>query len=265
MHSLESKLTDLDQDLLQEVGSGATVSDAGSCRSPRYRELVTGILFQLGDSELSGAAGYAAVLNQPPTLAARIGLSRVVMEKLCLAEQAYEILGSFSLNMDKHVSLHCWEARIQRNSELGYRRSASDKRLNALMYPLETWADTAVFTYLMASMASMQCQEFARSSFAPLARLAASVAACEREHASFGLEQIALACRSDRRRQEMQLAAEYWHGRVITSFGKAESERNELYRLFRLKSRRNEELALAWHEQVRDCLAGQGLTLPACS
>jgi len=247
------ELTAADQQLISLMERGQKVQSFPA-DSRKYIELVTGILFQFADSEMAGAAGYTRFINLGPTIDDRRTLATIAAEKMSMVQSTYNLLRELGLNMDKYFSSHCWEARIQRKATLGFRRAASDRRLNALMYPLENWADVAVFTYLMASMASLQLEEFAGSSFLPWSQLVEGFLVLERTHATFGQTQMEKIVTQEGDSQSIQFSMDYWFDRVLTSFGPAQSMNNELYRRFKLKSKQNEALAKDWrHEVVATC------------
>ena len=252
------RLTEADKVLLDSITEGKQVT-ADQEISPKYRELITGLLLQLADSELAGAAGYGQLLNLGPTLACRIELSSIVNDKFCQAQNAYELIKALGLNVEKYFLLHSWDARIQRHAQLGYRRASSDKRLNALMFPLTSWPDLSVFTYLMATMARLQFEEFSTASYEPLAELATASVSLEKRHSEYGLKWLANLVEAER--LEAQVSINYWHERVIKSFGPSESEGNVLHRNFGLKHRTNDELSKLWEREICAELAKLGLNI----
>lgn len=251
-------LSEDDRLLLSKIASGKPVASLPES-SGKFRELAVGILLQYADSEMSGAAGYARVLALAPSLAERLALARITYEKLSLAEKAYALVSQSGINIDKYISSHCWDARLERNVSLGYRRSSGDKRVNALMYPLEGWCDLAIFTYLMASMACFQLEDFSKSSFEPWAKLSKDHLPVESMHRDFGLSAVERLSKSETELRQMQLAMRYWYQKVLACFGPPNSERNVQYIEFGLKTARNEDLAAAWESQVCGTLAKLGI------
>ena len=256
------ELTASDEQLIKLMERGEKIASFPA-DSRKYIELVTGILFQFADSEMSGAAGYTRFINLGPTIDDRRALATIAAEKMSMVQSTYKLLRELGLNMDKYFSSHCWEARIQRKATLGFRRAASDRRLNALMYPLESWADVAVFTYLMASMACLQLEEFAGSSFLPWSDLVGEFLVLEKNHAKFGQSQMEKIVTQEGDSQAAQLSVDYWFERVLTSFGPAQSINNELYRRFKLKTKQNETLAKDWQNGVVATCDSLGLQIAA--
>lgn len=244
------------------ISTGQNISNLQDSTG-KYKELATGILLQYADSEMAGATGYAASLSLPPTLAERVQLARIAYEKFALAEKTYELVGQTGINVEKYIASQCFEARLQRNVSLGFRRASGDKRVNALMYPIEGWSDLTVFTYLMSSMACLQLDDFSRSSLSPWAQLAAAHLPVEVSHRDFGLDCIKrLALHADKHAQ-LKLSMNYWYSRVAACFGPPDSERNVQYIEFGLKTRRNEELSREWQSRMTEQFAVFGLVIPA--
>ncbi|MBX9688329.1 MAG: phenylacetate-CoA oxygenase subunit PaaI [Candidatus Obscuribacterales bacterium] len=259
MTAYTERLSQKDKELIAEIAEGRSFSHANES-SPKYKELVSGLLLQLADSELAGASGYSQLLHLGPDLICRLELSKIVHEKFLLATSAYKLVSELGVNVEKYFLLHSWEARIQRHAQLGYRRASSDKRLNALMYPLHSWPDISVFTYMMASMARLQFEEFSQASFLPLAKLAADSLNLERRHAEHGLNWLKGLDAPER--AEAQLSINYWFEKVLKSFGPKDSEGNIMHREFRLKHRSNEDLAKLWRSEINSALSQLNLQIP---
>lgn len=259
MAGLDLKLED--EVLIQRIKEGALI-ESWSETTMRFREMATGIILTLADSELAGASGFASMVNKAPTLDSRLELVSMMGSKMAMAKDAYAILSGLGLNTEKYFSIHSFDSRILRSTQLGFSRSTSDKRLNALLYPLESWADVSVLTYLLATMACLAMDEFARSSFMPLAKYARKALPLEKQHAAFGQACMVSLIKAKQER-EVQLALDYWYERVATSAGPPRSQRNELHRHFGLKQSQNQEIGAVWQEQVQAFCQEHGLTLPA--
>lgn len=251
-------LTEDDRALLQKIASGKGVPGLQESSS-KYRELATGILLQYADSEIAGSAGYAKAFPLAPSLLERIAIARITQEKLSLAQKTYELVSQTGVNIDKYIQGHCWEARLERNVSLGYRRTSGDKRVNALMYPLQGWCDLAVFTYLMAAMACLQLEDFSKSSFQPWAELAKSHLPVEASHREFGFACIEKLSLQESELRQMQLSMRYWFPKVMACFGPPHSERNAHYLEFGLKVSRNEDLCSKWESEVCAALSAFGI------
>lgn len=247
--------------LLKQIEAGGSITTL-SASSKTYRKLVTSILFQFADSQLAGASGFADSINIGPTLQDRVELSGAVHEKLVTARRVYDLLEELGINLDRYFSSHSWESRAGRFAYLGFKRASADKRLNALMYPLQSWADVAVFMFLMATMTCLQLKDFRQSSFGPWAELSAEILDCEKGHAELGKKWLAEISPDARQHAFAQVAVDYWYDHVADSFGPHDSEGNKLHRQFRLKSVRNDKALLAWRQEVEVTCSSLNLSVP---
>lgn len=248
-------LSESDQALLAGIAEGQSVTNLQNCSS-KYRELVTGILLQCADSEMAGALGFAAALSLPPSLAEKTALARIAYEKLALAEKTYELAGQTGINIDKYIASHCWEARLGRSASLGYKRISADKRLNALHFPIQSWSDLAVFTYMMSSVACLQLEDFCSSSFQPWSALASVHLPIEKSHKEFGLAALKKLMQSESELGAIKLSFNYWSDKVLACCGPPSSERNSLFLGFKLKASKNEDIANRWRAEMSAVFAG---------
>lgn len=233
--------------LIEQIENGGTISswqEAGG----RFKELATGILLQFADSQMAGAAGFAPFINRATTIEDRLNMSTMVSQKLSMAKDAYEVIGGLNFNVDRYLSSHCFESRVLRDSFLGFSRSSADKRLNALLYPLEGFEDMLVFTYLLGVMARLMLGEFADAKFIPLKELACSCLPLETAHANFAL--LALRRKAEAHKKQIELSYQYWYPRVETSAGPTDSVRNQWHKRFGLKHSDNLEIKEEWKKEV---------------
>lgn len=259
----KAELLEEDLSLIENFESGHKLSSFENTTA-KFRELATGILFQFADSQMAGAAGYNNCMHWGPTLDDRIALAQIVVEKMEMARQTYRILAGQNLNTDKYFASHAWEAKVLRDADLGFRRTSWDKRLNALIYPLESWTDMAIFAHLMSSMTCFVLKSFADSSFEPLKMLSIICLCAEETHEKFGQEQIQKLLQKSNGKNllAMQSSLNYWYPRVATSFGPAASARNDLHRQFHLKGETNCRLREKWMEEMRQFYGHLAIEIP---
>lgn len=257
------ELLDEDISLIENFESGHKISSFENTTA-KFRELATGILFQFADSQMAGAAGYTNCMHWGPSLDDRIALAQIVVEKMEMARQTYKILAGQNLNTDKYFASHAWEAKVLRDADLGFRRTSWDKRLNALIYPLESWTDMAVFAHLMSSMTCFVLRSFADSSFEPLKILSIICLCVEETHEKFGEEQIHKLTKKSNNNNALGLQSSfnYWYPRVATSFGPAASARNDLHRQFHIKGETNCRLREKWTEQMQQFYRPLAIEIP---
>jgi 1,2-phenylacetyl-CoA epoxidase catalytic subunit len=227
---------------------------------PRYRGELMRLMATFVDSELAGAAGFADRINDAPGVKPRIAAARIVLEKTDHAERVLKIMGSFGADMARYAVHRPWGQRLARDAELGAQRHGGDMRLSVFHYPLQGWVDAVVFNALMGEAVSVQLEEFAQVSYAPLAQEFRALAPRERRHAELGLEGLRGIVEHAAGRREAQASLAYWRPRVAESFGIAGSARFETLRRFGLRHRRNEDLLAAWRARAEGWLAELKLT-----
>lgn len=257
-HILNNQLSEDDNRLVESIAGGALIENWQETTG-RFRELATGIILQFADSEMAGAAGFANFINKSPSIDDRINISRMVTEKMSMAKDAYGVLDGLNFNAARYVNGHCFDSRVLRDSFLGFTRSSADKRLNALLYPLENFEDMLVFTYLLATMAKMMLKEFSEAAFKPLRDMAAKCLVIESSHADLALAALTKRAAQEESKKQIELSLDYWYGRVETSAGPADSMRNEWHRRFGLKKSDNVVVRDEWRNEVLGQLGKLGV------
>lgn len=251
-----------DKELISKLESGYKLQSLKDC-TKTYRKFLTNILFQFADSQLAAASAFSEAMQLAPSLESRIELATITRDKLEMTKLTHDLMSELDLNFKKYFSSHDWKSRVNRHASLGYARASSDKRLNALMYPLEGWCDVAVFTYLMSSMTCIQLTDFTNSSFEPWSNLTSKILKTEKVHCGYGLKFIDEAWDSREDTLELQSSMNYWYQRVCECFGPSDSEGNKLYRAFKIKSLKNEETRKRWYNCIHKELQPLQLVVPS--
>ncbi len=70
---------------------------------PRYRGELLRLMATFVDSELAGSAGFADVINDAPSLKARIAASRIVLEKTDHAGRVLDLMGTFGADTARYA------------------------------------------------------------------------------------------------------------------------------------------------------------------
>ncbi len=226
---------------------------------PRYRGELLRLMATFVDSELAGSAGFADVINDAPSLKARIAASRIVLEKTDHAERVLDLMGTFGADTARYAIHHPWAARLARDAEIGASRHGSDMRLAVFHYPLQGWTDAVVMNVLMGRAVGIQLQEFSRLSYAPLADVFREIAPRERRHAELGEEGLARIVATEDGREAARLSVSFWRPRVAASFGREDSTRFDTLKRFGLRRRTNQELLTVWATEMEARLEGFGL------
>jgi 1,2-phenylacetyl-CoA epoxidase catalytic subunit len=227
-----------------------------------YRSELMRLVVVFADSELAGAAGFSPFINRGPGLRERIVASKIVTEKYVHAEMALKLLEPFGVNPGLYVRSHAWDSRLDRTIDLGTRRIGGDKRLNVFHYPLEGWEDAVVFNMLMGAATSIQLAEMAQSSYAPLAEAISLILPREQEHALLGEGGVRQAIARSGSKAAVQAAVNYWHPRVVATFGRVDSDHAAIYIQYRLRRRSSAEMLGDWKAQSAAALKRLGLAIP---
>ncbi len=164
--------------------------------TPRYRGELLRLMASFVDSELAGAAGFADTINDAPGIKERIASAKIVLEKTDHAGRVLEIMGSFGADTGRYAVHHPWDARLERDADIGAARQGGDMRLSVFHYPLHGWIDAVVMNVLMGTASTIQLRELARVSYQPLAEVFRAILPSEAHHTELGIEEN---CRNGRR------------------------------------------------------------------
>lgn len=236
--------------ILDYLAKGGKLTSPDNAPS-RYRGELMRIMASFVDSEFAGAAGFADLINDGPGVKERIAAARIVLEKLDHGERVLKIMGDFGANTGRYETVHPWNARVERNEDLGARRRGGDMRLNVFHYPFEGWVDAVVMNVMMGEATVIQLTELSRCSYQPLAEVLEEIIPRERRHAELGREGLARIMETDpSARHRVRESADYWRPRVAASFGGADSPRFPMLSRFGLRHRTNETLLTEWSAAV---------------
>lgn len=141
--------------------------------------------------------------------------------------------------------------------------STRNKRpLSIFEYPLKNWAGFCVIKMLADLAEILQVEDLLHCSFHPLRNLARSTMPEERFHADFGVQFCTDLCKTPQGKAAVQAAIDEYFPYLPGFFGAAGSANNEMYRKFRIKLRRNEEMLEDFLVRARKVTASLDLTLP---
>src|SRR5438128_2499289 len=113
-------------------------------------------------------------------------------------------------------------------SELMYIEK-SRRDLEAFRQAMPTWADVAVFGFLIDRVGQYQLEEFVGCSYAPLDRALPKIIQEEKTHVGYGLVKLRDMVRTEEGRAEAQAALDRWCPRGLDMFGPANSRRAARY------------------------------------
>lgn len=250
-----------DELLVQRIAGGARLAAADEL-TPGYRGELMRLMAVFADSELAGAAGFCPFINRGPGVRERIIAARIVAEKYAHAETVLDLMRPFGVSPQLYVRSHAWDARLDRNLNLGTRRIGGDKRLNVFHYPLEGWEDAVAFNMLMGLATSVQLSELVDCSYAPLAAAMRDIALREKDHAQLGETGVKQSIERSGARSAVQASTDYWYPRVADTFGRTESDHAAQYVRFGLRRQTNAQMLAQWRAQADAALGRLGLAVP---
>ena len=146
-------------------------------------------------------------------------------------------------------------------SELMYVEK-SRRDLEAFRQAMPTWADVAVFGFLIDRVGQYQLEEFVDCSYAPLDRTLPRIIQEEKTHVGYGYVKMRDLVRTDEGRAQAHAALDRWYPRGLDMFGLASSRRAVRYQHWGLKRRSNETARAEYVAEVAPLIAGLGLTVP---
>ncbi|OPX55599.1 1,2-phenylacetyl-CoA epoxidase, catalytic subunit [Oceanospirillum multiglobuliferum] len=249
------------QILIDRISKGEKVSQSDTLPTG-YRNELMRLMVVFVDSELAGAAGFASQINSAPGVKESILASSIVSEKFSSADRILNLLKGFGVDPQLYVASHAWSARVARSVDLGQRRIGGDKRLNVFHYPLQGWVDSLVMNLMMGTASLTQLRELQNCSYQPLADEMAQILKTESAHTEAGEEGLNQAISNAFSTDEAQNSVNYWYPRVRAAFGRATSDRADLYRKLGLMRSSNVDRLAAWEGEINDRLTRLGLTVP---
>lgn len=157
-------------------------------------------------------------------------------------------------------------------NELGFDASdrlfiaKSDRYVDAFRSSMPTWADFAVFGFLIDRVGQYQLDEFEDCSYLPLARQLppydSQIIDEERGHINYGTLKVMELCKTPEGKAQVQEALNRWYVAGLDMFGKSDSRRAERYQEWGLKQRSNREARDQYIAEVNPLIQKLGLEVP---
>ncbi|HXH85019.1 MAG TPA: Phenylacetic acid catabolic protein [Candidatus Tectomicrobia bacterium] len=133
----------------------------------------------------------------------------------------------------------------------------------AFHLPRESWADDALFHFLVDLNGAFHARDWRESSYVPLAKMSATVERDEIGHSEMGYCFLADICADRRGRALVQdLLAAKWYPAALDMFGRSDSPNAPRFIHWGLKSVGNAEIRQAYKRYVDAKLAALGLDVP---
>ncbi|NIO06434.1 MAG: ring oxydation complex/ phenylacetic acid degradation [Deltaproteobacteria bacterium] len=224
------------------------ISSADFHHMPReYQELLTRVLMIQADCEIGGPHVYGSRwLLDAPTADDMHCLSRIIGDEIDHFRKINALLREIS--KDGTPLLH---------------RKNSERFLDAFkVEELPTWAEVAVFCFLVDRVGRHQLEEFVDSTYIPLNEAIPGIIQEEFFHVSYGEQKMKELCGDSKSRKEAQQAVRRWYPLALDMFGRSGSRRSERYLEWGLKRRTNVEARQAFIDEVNPLIVELGLDVP---
>jgi 1,2-phenylacetyl-CoA epoxidase catalytic subunit len=128
--------------------------------------------------------------------------------------------------------------------------------------PRETWADDAFFHFLVDLNGAFHARDWRDSSYAPLAKMSATVERDEVGHSEMGYHFLQQICAEPRGKALAQHLLGKWYPAALDMFGRSDSKNAPRFIHWGLKSVGNAEIREAYKAYVDRKLVALGLELP---
>lgn len=128
--------------------------------------------------------------------------------------------------------------------------------------PRETWADDALFHFLVDLNGAFHARDWRESSYAPLAKMSATVERDEVGHSEMGYHFLQQICAEPRGKALVQHLLGKWYPAALDMFGRSDSKNAPRFIHWGLKSVGNAEIREAYKAYVDRKLVALGLDPP---
>jgi len=138
-----------------------------------------------------------------------------------------------------------------------------DKRpLSIFEFPLSNWAQFCVIKLLADLAEILQVEDLLHCSFHPLRNLARATMPEEKFHADFGKQFTEEMIQTEEGKQAIQQAIDEYFPVLPSFFGRTGSKNNEIFRKWKIKLRKNEEMREDYVRRATALVEELGLRLP---
>jgi ring-1,2-phenylacetyl-CoA epoxidase subunit PaaA len=212
-----------------------------------YREALEKIVISHAINELYGAQ----VFDEPavafaPTPYAKWLTCRVAMEEYGHHVRFFELGRQMGIAAERMIP------------------GKTDKRpLSIFEYPLKNWEEFVAIKLLGDLAEILQVEDLLHCSFHPLRNLARMTMPEERFHAQFGLDFGEELVKTPDGKARLQKAVDTVFPVMPAFFGRPNSRNNEIFRKWKIKQRKNEEMREDYLGRAREAAGKLGLALPA--
>jgi ring-1,2-phenylacetyl-CoA epoxidase subunit PaaA len=127
---------------------------------------------------------------------------------------------------------------------------------------LPSWADVAVFFFLIDGVGKYQVEEFSDSTYLPLNEILPDIIRQKIKHIEYGHAKMEDLCSDVKEKKETQQVLNRWYPLALDMFGRTESRRSARYIEWGIKRRTNAEARRAFIEEINPLIGNLGLDVP---
>jgi 1,2-phenylacetyl-CoA epoxidase catalytic subunit len=219
---------------------------ADSPMSEEYRRTLIKLLADQARAELVAAHTYSRWVSRAPGPDEKMFLAEIAKEETEHWYKAMALLG---------------ELGVTPGAARRYQTRSRFYPMARLLVPRLTWLDVAMGAFLVDAAAYVLVEDFARSSYAPWARVAKDILADEEDHPDFGVRCLRRQI-EERGAARVQRALRKWWRVSLNLFGPPRTKNTDLYIRLGLKFRTNEERRQTFRRMVEPRIRAEGLTVP---
>ena len=213
-----------------------------------YQSLVVHQMRVHTEGEATGSDDYAKIfyhMTKDP-------YEKMVCCKLASEEMGHHLLG---LEVLKGIGVDVAHMASQ---------SMKDRKLfdNEVVKKIDCWAERAFFAFISEAAAFAQIEEFAQSSYKPIADMTDKILRDEKGHIAHGFRIVREMCKTEEGKAEAQDALDRMWPATLDLFGHSDSKRSMAYVRWGLRRLRNGEARERYAAATRPKLEKLGLRVP---
>ncbi|QIM47925.1 MULTISPECIES: Phenylacetic acid catabolic protein [Alcaligenaceae] len=231
------------QNVAEKLEAGSVSLQDFRQQDPEFQELMLNIISIHVASEMYGADCFEPSILKAPTAEFKMRMAKTVMEEYGHHLRFRQLMEELDLD---------WEEYARRKGHL-----------TTFDTPVDTWADQVVFLALVDRAAAHQFRHFVNSPYQPFQKACQETLKEEYGHVGLGMDGVKHLLQTEEGRAQVEAAVKIWLPVGLQSFGGDGSKRNEAYRRWCIKQDTNENMRLAYFQQVRNIITQDwGIDIP---
>ncbi len=211
-----------------------------------FQDLLTRLLTIQADCEIGGPHIYVDHWTlRAPTVDDQWRVARIASEEIDHCRKFLRLLDLVGIDRSDIIT-----------------RPRSQREVDAFKEDMPTWADFAVFGFLIDRVGQYQLDEMLQSAYLAIDDYLPTILREEKGHISYGEQQLQKLMETPEGKEQAQKAIDHWYVVGLDMFGQSGSARTERYIEWGLKRRTNEDARREYIAEVDPLLAKMGLVIP---